>query len=209
VQNGKAYTLFYEDVDGPNETTTTQRVRHLIGDLNTISERAARRDHDLFMAEVNRRRGSVPVPIKGETFRDAVDAWKKDVAPQLSPATVRQRESYLRTHILPAFGGEAPHALGVRALQRFATTLQNGLSPKTVINILETIFAVLRYAKKCGARTIPVSFSDLTVRESDSPERPFFTTGQVAQIISAAKEPYKTMFALASVLGASRMLKNG
>jgi len=34
-------------------------------------------------------------------------------------------------------------------LQRFATTLQNNLSPKTVINILETIFAVLRYAKKC------------------------------------------------------------
>ncbi len=33
------------------------------------------------MAEVNRRRGSVSVPIEGETFRDAVDAWKKDVAP--------------------------------------------------------------------------------------------------------------------------------
>src|SRR5713101_6506891 len=125
-----------------------------------MSERAARREHDLFMAEINRRRGSVPVPIKGETFQDAVDAWKKDVAPQLSPATVRQRESYLRTHVLPVFGKEAPHTLDVRALQRFATTLQIDLSPNTVINILETVFAVLRYAKKCGARTSPVSFSD-------------------------------------------------
>jgi integrase len=202
VQNGKAYTLFYEDVADQNGTTTTQRVRHLIGDLNIISERAARREHDLLMAEVNRHRGSVPVPIKGETFQDAVDAWKKDVAPQLSPATVRQRESYLRIHILPVFGKQPPHALDVRALQRFATTLQNELSPKTVINILETIFAVLRYAKKCGVRTIPVSFSDLTIRESESPERPFFRTEQVAQIVGAAKEPYKTMFALASVMGA-------
>jgi hypothetical protein len=30
------------------------------------------REHDLFMAEVNRRRGSVLAPIKGETFRDAM-----------------------------------------------------------------------------------------------------------------------------------------
>lgn len=202
MQNGRAYTLFYEDVERPDGTITTQRARHLIGDLSIMSERAARREHDLLMAEVNRRRGSVPVPIKGGTFRDAVDAWKKDVAPQLSPATVRQRESYLRTHALPAFAKEAPHALDVRPLQRFATTLQNKLSPKTVINILETIFAVLRYAKKCGTRASPVSFSDLTIRNPESPERPFFTAEQVAQIVRAAKEPYKTMFALASVMGA-------
>jgi hypothetical protein len=29
----------------------------------------------------------------------------------------------------------------------------NDLSPKTIVNILETIFAVLRYAKKSGMRT--------------------------------------------------------
>ena len=68
VQNGKAYTLFYKDVENPDGTITTERARHLIGDLSVMSERAARREHDLFMAEINRRRGSVPVPIKGETF---------------------------------------------------------------------------------------------------------------------------------------------
>jgi hypothetical protein len=199
MQNGKAYTLFYQDVEKPDGTIRTGRTRHLIGDLNVISERAARREHDLFMAAINRRRGSVPVPIKGETFQDAVDAWKKDVAPQLSPATVRQRESYLRIHVLPVFAKEAPHALDVRALQQFATSLQNDLSPKTIINVLETIFAVLRYARKSGMRTSAVSFSDLTLREPETPEQPFFTSEQVSQIIQAAKEPYKTMFALASV----------
>src|SRR6266849_5243319 len=83
VQNGKAYTLFYRDVEKPDGTITTERTRYLIGDLSVMSERAARREHDLFMASVNRRRGSVPAPIRGETFKDAVDAWKKDVAPQL------------------------------------------------------------------------------------------------------------------------------
>jgi integrase len=202
VQNGKAYTLFYKDVENPDGTITTERARHLIGDLSVTSERAARREHDLFMAEINRRRGSVPVPINGETFQDAVDAWKREVAPQLSPATVRQRESYLRIHVLPVFGKESPHALDVPTLQRFATRLQNDLSSKTIINVLETIFAVLRYAKKCGMRTSPVSFSDLTVKAPETSERPFFTSKQVGQIIAAAREPYKTMFALASILGA-------
>jgi integrase len=202
IQNGKAYTLFYKDVEKPDGAITTERARHLIGDLNAMSERAARREHDLFMAEINRRRGSVPVPIRGETFQDAVGAWKRDVAPQLSPATVRQRESYLRIHVLPVFGKEAPHALDVPQLQRFATSLQNDLSPKTIINILEAIFAVLRYAKKSGIRTSTVSFSDLTVREPETPEQAYFTSEQVGQIVGAAKEPYKTMFALASVMGA-------
>jgi hypothetical protein len=103
VQKGKAYTLFYRDVEKPDGTITTERTRQLIGDLSVMSERAARLEHDLFMAHINRRRGSVPSPIRGETFQDAVNAWKKDVPPQLSPATVGQRESYLRIHILPAF----------------------------------------------------------------------------------------------------------
>ena len=115
VQNGKAYTLFYRNVETADGTITTERTRQLIGDLSVMSERAARREHDLFMANVNRRRGSVPAPIRGETFKDAVDAWKKDVAPQLSPATVRQRESYLRIHILPVFAKSATHALDVRS----------------------------------------------------------------------------------------------
>ncbi len=60
-----------------------------------------------------------------------------------------------------------------------------------VINIWKTTFAVLRYAKKCGIRTTPASFSNLTIRNSESPERPFFTAEQVTQIVRVAKEPTK------------------
>jgi integrase len=105
-------------------------------------------------------------------------------------------------HVLPVFAKEAAHALDVPALQRFATSLQNDLSSKTIINILEAVFAVLRYAKKLGMRTTPVSLTDLTLKESETPKRPYFTSEQVRQIVGAAKEPCKTMFALASVMGA-------
>ncbi len=47
-----------------------------------------------------------------------------------------------------------------------------------------------------------VSFSDLPLRTAEKPERPYFYAPQANQIVGAAKEPYKTMFALASLMGA-------
>jgi integrase len=42
----------------------------------------------------------------------------------------------------------------------------------------------------------------LALRAAETPERPYFTSEQVNQIVRAAREPYKTMFALASLMGA-------
>jgi integrase len=201
VENGKAYTIFYRDVQSPDGTLRTQRARHCHGDLSSMSKREARRRHDLFMNNINRQRGCVPTTIKTQTFRRAVDAWRHAVAPQLSPATVRQRESYLRTHILPRFGDVAPDLLDIPTIQEFATELQQAVAPKTVINVLGTIFAILRYAKKCRIRIADVSFKELTLKDAESSGRPYFTSEQASRIIAAAREPYKTMFALAATTG--------
>src|SRR5260370_32285542 len=162
-----------------------------------MSKREARRRHDLFMEVINRQRGSVPTAVKGQTFRNAVDAWRSAVAPQLSPATVRQRESYLRTHILPKFADTMTDSLDVPTMQQFATVLQRSVSPKTVINVVGTVFSILRYAKKCRMRTADVSFRDLTLRSAEPSERRFFSSESTCRIIAAAKDPYKTIFALA------------
>lgn len=140
--------------------------------------------------------------MKGTTFGDAVRAWQRAVAPHLSPATVRQRESYLRKHILPTFGAAGPNALGVSALQQFATNLRKVLSRKTVINILGTVFVILDYARRCGTQVPTVSFSELELGSDDASEPvPFFTREQATRIIEAAKEPYKTLFAVAWTTG--------
>ena len=201
MENGKAYTIFYRDVQLPGGTLKTERARHCHGNLSSMSKREARRLHDVFMDSINRLRGSVAAPIKGETFRSAVDAWRRAVAPQLSPATVRQRESYLRTHILPTFGDANPRSLDVPMMQQFATELQKSVAPKTIVNILGTVFAVLRYAKKCRIQTADVSFRDLILRTGEPSERPYFTSAETSRIIAAAKEPYKTLFALAATTG--------
>lgn len=190
--------MFYVDTDNGQ----SRRVKQFVGRQSEMSERAAHREHDRIMQAVNEKRGSVAPAIKGRTFQNAVDAWRKAIAPNLSPATVRQYESNLRVHILPKFKDEAPHALTVAALQQFATDLRAKLSLKTTLNVLSVIFAVLRYAERCKTLTAKASFADLQLgTDYGEIERPFFTKEQAVQIISAAREPYKTLFAVAWLTG--------
>ena len=205
IKDGMAYTFYYEDVETPNGGLTTRKVRHFIGRVPAeMSERAASQEHARIMEIVNRKRGSVAPTVKGRAFKNAVEQWRKAIAPTLSPATVRQMESYLRSHILPKFGEDAPHSLDVAALQLFATDLlvRKQLAQKTVVNILSTILSILKYAEKCRMQVAKVSFCDLhfgTVTQTA--ERPFFTREQVNRIIAASEEPFKTLFTIAWLTG--------
>lgn len=204
VKDGMAYSFYYEDVQQADGLLASRRVRHPIGRVGEggLSERAARREHDRIMQAVNESRGSVAPAIKGRTFQNAVEAWRKAIAPNLSPATVRQHESYLRKHILPKFRDEAPHTLTAGVLQQFATDLRATLSRKTVLNILSAIFSILRYAERCGILTAKVSFAELELGAANQrPERPFCTAEQAQQVISMAREPYKTLFTVAWLTG--------
>lgn len=193
--NGAMYSLYYVDAKKPDGTWTTKRVRHFIGNLESMSERAGRREHERIMHNVNQKRGSVAPSVRGKSFKDCVAAWRSAIAPHLSPSTVRQRESYLRAHILPRFKDSTPQSLDLPTLQQFATDLRKTLSRKTTINILSAIFAILDYARKCGVAAPKVTFSDLELGEPTSPPDALpFTPEESARIIAAAEEPYKTMF---------------
>lgn len=111
---------------------------------------------------------------------------------------MRQRESHLRAHILPRSGHEAPHTVNVEALQQFATDLRKVLSRKSVVQILVTVFGILAYAEKCGTLVVKVSLKDLQLGSStDRKETAYFTIEQATNIIATAKEPYRTLFAIA------------
>jgi integrase len=196
------FNMHYIDAVGPDGLAVTKQVKKFLGNLAQISERAARREHALIMERVNQERGSLrPVP-RGQTFADAVKKWRSAIAPNLSPATVRPRESYLRAHIMPVFEQRALLEMDVSAIQQFATDLRKTLSGKTVVNILGTIFTILDYAERCGMRVPKVGFTDLQLG-STTREKPvaFFTRDQAHLIIAEAKEPFKTLFAVAWYTG--------
>jgi len=199
--DGRMYSMYYVDAQSPDGTTASKRVRQFLGSANQISERAARREHDRIMQDVNRRRGSVAPAYRGQTFADAARLWREQVAPNLSPATVRARESAFKLHVLPRFSSSAPHAMGVQELQHFATDLRKFVSRKSIINILSSVFAVFNYAGRCGMRVPNVRFKDLELGTAQEVDAPFFTREQAAQIIHAAKEPYKTLFSVAWYTG--------
>ena len=119
------------------------------------------------------------------------------------------RPARLRT---PLLGYGAPHLnasrtpslldIGVGEVQQFATDLGRTVSGKTVVNILSAMFAVLRYAERCGMKVAKVGFTDLQLGSTE-PETPvaFFTRDQVHDIIASAEEPFKTLFSLAWYTG--------
>ena len=194
ISAGRMSSMYY--VDGPDGKT--KLVKKMIGRVGEMSERAARREHARIMEEVNRQRGSVAPAIKGQTFADAVRMWRQAVAPNLSPATVRQPESYLKVPILPKFGRSALNEFTVHTVQQFATDLRVALSQKSTVNIVSAVFAILDYARRCGMKIPTIGFTDICLgTNAPSPEAAFFTRRQAAQIIEAAQEPFKTLFAVA------------
>ncbi len=55
IENGMAYSFYYADTERADGTLETRRVRHFIGRIaaDGMSERAARREHDRIMQDVN------------------------------------------------------------------------------------------------------------------------------------------------------------
>jgi integrase len=193
-KDGRMYSMFYID----NPDGQSKRAKQFIGKLDQMSERAALREHTRIMEDVNRRRGSVAPAHRGQSFAEVTELWRRAIAPNLSPSTVRQRESYLRVHVLPQFGAASPHSIDVATIQEFATELRRKLSRKTVINVLSAVFSVLDYAGRCGTRTSKVRFADIQLGGSTNEQRgTFLTRSQAARIIGASPEPYHTMFATA------------
>lgn len=203
LKNGMAYTFYYEDQKQPDGSLVTRKVRHFIGRVpEQMSKRAAEEEHARIMQAVHRERGSVAPAVKGSAFKDAVESWRKDDAPDLSPSTLRQRESHLRQHILPRFANEAPHTLNVPRLKKFSRELrESGLSRKTVVQVLATIFGILVHAEKNGIAVSKVSLKELKLGREKKSSAPFFSREEALQIISAASEPYHTLFSVAFFTG--------
>ena len=197
------FVSFYRDVEAADGSPKSKLVKHFLGNVRDMSERSARREMASIMDEVNRLRGSAAAVIRGQLLADAVKMWRSAIAPNLSPATVRQRESYLRVHILPRFGQTALHEMGVQQIQQFATDLRSSVSAKTVVNILSTIFTVVQYAGRCGLKVQKVGFADLELGSSGTRQMPvaFFTRDQAIAIIDAASDPFKMIFAVAWYTG--------
>jgi len=98
-----------------------------------------------------------------ETFEEVAKTCMRDVAPQPSISTVRQRHSHLNAHLLPRFGSMALMGIDIPTLPAIRYRTLRSASGKSVLNLLGTLNAVLAYAKKCGICVPDVPTSSLTL----------------------------------------------
>ena len=121
---------------------------------------------------------------------------------QHKPSSRKAAPSHLRRHILPQLGNVRLDALGKEAQQVFVTRLSRTVSRKTARNVMDTLSAILRKAKRWGYVCEGVDFRALEFAADAVRRVPrFFTAEQVQQIIEAAPEPYKTMFTILAMTG--------
>jgi hypothetical protein len=91
------YSVHYIDVERSDGTSATKQVKRFVGNLKTMSERAARREHAKIMEQVNLERDSIAPAPKGQSFADAVAKWRSAIAPNLSPSTVLENHFFAHT----------------------------------------------------------------------------------------------------------------
>jgi integrase len=193
--------VFREDrlqTDGPIRRAQRKVV---LGPCSKVSERSAWATLQPYLDTVNVM--PAPAPRVGKSFAHVVQEWREQIAVNLKPSTVRAADSHLRQHLLPRLGSLHLPELNARQLQAFVTTLAStGITRKTIENVLQTMFSILRTARLFGNAVPLIKRSDLVLpREEAGREVRFLDALQIGQIITRAKEPYATMFALLGMTG--------
>jgi len=193
--------IFREDRLQNDGTIKRIQRKVVLGPCTKVSERAAYAAFQPYLDAVNV--APAPPPKVGRTLLSVVQEWREQIAVNLKPSTVRAAESHLKRHILPRLGSLRLQELNAKTLQAFVTTLAaSGITRKSIENILQSLFSILRIARLFGNALPQVRRSDLVLPRSEAGrEVRFLDAAQIGQIISNAKEPFATMFALLGVTG--------
>ena len=191
---------FREDQLQSNGSIKRIRRSVMLGETPKVSRRSALASLQPFLDAVNI--APPPPPKAGKTLLEAIREWRMHIAPNRKPSSIRASESHLNQHIIPKLGALHLSELNVKTIQAFSTGLATGRTRKTVENILQTMFSILQTARRFGSAVPIVSRGDIVLpSEGIGREVRFFDAAQVGQIIAAAKEPFRTMFAVLGMTG--------
>ena len=118
------------------------------------------------------------------------------------PTTIHAATSHLQHHIVPRLGIRRLDEIGREAQQAFITHLAPKVARKTLLNIWETLSSMLNTAKRWGYITESMDRSALEfpTRQVRATVR-FFTAEEARKIISAAEQPWRTMYTIAAMTG--------
>jgi integrase len=189
-----------EDIIGTDGAT--KRIGHatVLGTKAELpTEKLARRRADVLLSRVNRPDYR---PGKVIGFEEFSERWKENALSQQKPSSQKVAKSHLRFHLVKQFGRMRLDQIGQEDVQQFVSTIGKNLGRHTILNILGTLFSILKAARQWSYVVTEIRQADLVI-PSSRPSRPgrFFTAENVIAILEKAEDPWRTIFAVAAMTG--------
>jgi len=139
-------------------------------------------------------------------FGDAAERWLSEQVSELRPATRAAYENAVRVHLMPRWGSRRLDSLTVDDAARLVRELRaEGKAEWTISGITKAASRIftfaLRRASWHGTNPIPLLENGERPKVSATPRRRIFEGDELAQTLTAAREPWRTLFAVAAVTG--------
>jgi integrase len=187
------FEVGYRDADG------RQRWR---GPFETLTAARVARDDARVKARGGERESANP-RLK---FGEAADRWLAEQVSELRPSTRAGYTSYVENHLRPRWGARRLDAIDVSDAARLVRELRAaGLAEWTIAGICRAANRVFKFARRHCSWRGDNPFAELETSErprlSATPERRIYVGGELAQVLGAPSEPWRTLFRLASVVG--------
>lgn len=165
---------------------------------------AARRERDAILAA--KGRGERVQPNPRLRFGEAAGKWLADQVAELRPATQAAYTNAVRVHLLPRWGARRLDSLSVDDGARLVRELRaEGKAEWTISGITKaasrTFTFALRRLDWHGTNPMTLLENGERPKVSATPRRRIFEGDELAQTLAAAREPWRTLFALAAVTG--------
>jgi integrase len=184
----------YHDADGrlrwrgPFQTITSARLAR--GDARTKARGGVRESADPRLK-----------------FGVVADRWLAEQVSQLRPRTRAGYKSHVENHLRPRWGARRLDAIDVTDAAALVRELRAaGLAEWTISGVCRAANRVFKFARRHCAWRGDNPFAELEKGErpkvSSTPERRIYLGGELAQVLDASAEPWRTLFRLASVVGA-------
>jgi integrase len=194
----------YERADGKYEYCYRDSFGKLrwVGPFPTItSARKARQSVTGKMAS-----GEVVLPAPKLTFSAASERWLDEQVSTLRPATKAIYSSAVKLHLNPRWGRRKLDSIKVRDAAQLVRELRSaGYAEWTIAGVLKAASRVFKFSARHlnwrGSNPIAELENGERAKISQTPRRRLFSRDELAQTITAAHEPFKTLFVFLSISG--------
>jgi integrase len=185
---------------GFRDSTGRQRWRRVDGGIT-----AARTIRNDLLAR--KGKGERVQPNPKLRFGDAAAAWFAGQVADLRPATQAVYRNAITVHLLPRWERRRLDTITVEDVAALVRELRaEGKAEWTIHGVITAASRTFKYARRRMAwhGENPITALEKGERPtiSAAARRPIFLGDELAQTLAAAREPYKTLFALGSVTGA-------